>query len=255
MLIARVTLIYTDGYQYKYSICVKYFRYQSHWNWPSFFFISSKSSIFLHMLRLSLPSRPTILRESDSNHLFPHFPSRSSPLLERSFSFIIHVFLHRQPIIIPEWESRRACDKKMVKKLLPKPKSKKEEAASSALPTLDRLYEVFTTFSGLILLFVYPIFDLYFLCLCFLSSHILAVGVLQGSIRGCTVLRDLKLVFVGRKKRFRVSSESFVKYIKKGSKENPRYCASPKLIVKPIHLMWMCGFFNPVDFQKTRVEQ
>lgn len=41
----------------------------------------------------------------------------------------------------------------MLKKLLSKPKSKKKEAASSALPTLDRLHEVVHPFSFIPFLF------------------------------------------------------------------------------------------------------
>jgi hypothetical protein len=44
----------------------------------------------------------------------------------------------------------------MLKKLLSKPKSKKKkEAASSALPTLDRLHEVVYPFSFCLLLLVF----------------------------------------------------------------------------------------------------
>jgi hypothetical protein len=75
------------------------------------------------------------------NLFWEPLPSLSPSPLRGHLQFITLLFLHTQAIIIQDWQSART-DKKMLKKLLPKTKSKKKkEAASSAIPTLDRLHE------------------------------------------------------------------------------------------------------------------
>jgi hypothetical protein len=77
------------------------------------------------------------------------FPVDPLSYWKHHFLFITHILLHTQAIFIPERESGEGCDEKMLKKLLSKTKSKKKkEAASSALPTLDRLHGVFISSPG-----------------------------------------------------------------------------------------------------------
>jgi hypothetical protein len=149
------------------------------------------------------------------SYLSPCFPCWSGLLLETPFLFITNILLHTQAIFIPERESGEGCDDKMLKKLLLKTKSKKKkEAASSALPTLDRLHEVFIFFPCP----VYFVFCLsYSLDLCFLariSSVLLATWQARLDF-GYGSSKHFKLVSI-KKKKFLVSNE----YIKNRKPQN-----------------------------------
>ncbi|KAJ1273904.1 hypothetical protein BS78_05G020700 [Paspalum vaginatum] len=101
------------------------FRYQK----------TCRFSVFHHMLMMPLDILKTSV-PTTSSLAFPFALEKPTHL-----QFISLLFFHTQAIIIREGESART-DKKMLKKLLPKTKSKKKkEVASSAIPTLDRLHE------------------------------------------------------------------------------------------------------------------
>lgn len=110
---------------------------------------------------LTMPPYIFILHANDAPYFFfPHFPFLPR---EGRLQFITLVlFLRTQAIIRREGEPARTA-KKMLKRLLTKTKSKKKkEAASSAIPTLDRLHEVFHPLCYLIrcLYFLFLIFTL-----------------------------------------------------------------------------------------------
>ena len=131
-----------------------------------FFFYMSREVLLSPSLQMVAPTYSSYYSQGIySENLFPHFPlhpweaiSNSSPC----YSFIL------RPSSYEIWQSART-GKKMLKKLLPKTKSKKKkEAASSAIPTLDRLHEVWhprcTKFFACL-----PcscLLDLYFRCAC-----------------------------------------------------------------------------------------